>query len=132
MASTLTPNYATRQMTFNKVYNGVGSRGMLGTATGKLRLPTDSIGNFTLTLTNLVVGSSIRIETEAGALIEYRVADATTEVFTAPAYSVGNAANNLRIKVRKASEAPFYIPYETLTTAFVGAQSIYVSQIPDE
>lgn len=102
-----------------------------GAPTGRLRLPTDPIGNFTLTLTNLVVGSAIRIETQAGALVEYRVADATSEVFSVPAYAPGNASNDLRIKVRKGTAAPFYQPYETLATASVGSASIYVSQIQD-
>lgn len=100
-------------------------------ALGVVRLPTDSIGNFALTLTNLVVGSAIQIETQAGALIEYRVAAGTSEVFTVPAYSSGNAGNDLRIKVRKGSASPFYKPFETLATAIVGAQSIYIAQIPD-
>ena len=51
------------------------------------RLPTESIGTFALTLTGLVVGSSIRVETQAGALIEFRTATASTEVF-----SVGDSA----------------------------------------
>ena len=98
---------------------------------GVKRLPTDSIGTFVLTLTNLVVGSAIRIETQAGALIEFRTAAASSEVFNVPAYSPGSASNDLRIKVRKGTSAPFYRPYETLATAAVGSQSIFVSQIPD-
>lgn len=101
-------------------------------AVGRMRLPTESIGTFTLTLTGLAVGSAIRVETQAGALIEFRVADASTEVFNVPAYGAGNAANDLRIKVRKGTAAPFYVPYQTQATAFVGSQSIFVSQQPDE
>ena len=96
------------------------------------RLPTDSIGSFTLTLNNLVAGSAIRLETAAGALVEFRVAAGTTEVFNVPAFAPGSSSNDLRVKVRKASSAPFYIPFETQTTALVGAASIFVSQIPDE
>lgn len=109
----------------------IGVMPVLWGSLGRMRLTTESIGNFTLTLTNLVVGSAIRVETQAGALIEYRVADATSEVFTVPAYAPGNAANDLRIKVRKGTAAPFYQPYETLATASVGSASIYVSQIQD-
>lgn len=98
---------------------------------GVKRLPTDSIGTFVLTLTNLVVGSAIRVETQAGALVEFRVAAASSEAFNVPAYSPGSASNDLRIKVRKGTSAPFYRPYETLATAAVGSQSIFVSQIPD-
>lgn len=114
---------------FSLAAAGIGPNA--GAPTGRLRLPTDPIGTFTLTLTNLVVGSAIRIETQAGTLIEYRVADATSEVFTVPAYAPGNASNDLRIKVRKGTAAPFYQPYETLATASVGSASIYVSQIQD-
>ena len=95
------------------------------------RLPTDSIGTFVLTLTNLVVGSAIRVETQAGALIEFRTAAATSEAFNVPVFSPGSPANDLRIKVRKGSSAPFYIPFETLATGLVGAQSIFVNQVLD-
>jgi hypothetical protein len=98
---------------------------------GVKRLPTDSIGTFVLTLTNLIVGSAIRVETQAGTLIEYRVAASSTEAFSVPAFTAGSASNDLRIKVRKGTSAPFYRPYETLATAVVGSQSIFVSQIPD-
>lgn len=103
-----------------------------GSALGNARLPTDSIGSFTLTLTNLVVGSVIRIEiASTGAEVETRTADTTSEVFVIPAYSGGSAFNDLRIKVRKGSGTPFYRPFETLATALIGAQSIYIAQIPD-
>lgn len=95
--------------------------------------PTDPIGTLTLTLTNIVIGSRIRIETQStGALVEDRVADTTTEVFTVPVYASGSAGNDLRIKVRKATTGTAYIPWETLATAAPGAQSIYVAQISDE
>lgn len=87
----------------------------------------------TLTLTNLVIGSAIRIEIQStGALVEFRTATLTTEVFTVPVYSSGSASNDLRIKVRKASSGTAYIPYQTLVTAVIGSQPIYVSQIQDE
>lgn len=98
---------------------------------GVKRLPTDSIGTFVLTLTNLVVGSAIRVETQSGALIEFRTAAATSEVFNVPVFSPGSPANDLRIKVRKGSSAPFYIPFETLATGQAGAQSIFVNQVLD-
>lgn len=112
--------------------DAIGVRPFAAESIGRMRLPTESIGNLALTLTNLVVGSAIRVETQAGTLIEFRTADDTSETFTVPAYAVGNAANDLRIKVRKGTSAPFYIPFETLTTAFVGSASIYVSQILDQ
>ena len=95
-------------------------------------IDTEPLGLFSLTLTGLVAGSAIRVETQAGAAIEFRTATSSTEVFSVPAFGPGNAANNLRIKVRKGSAAPYYQPYETQATAFVGSQSIFVSQIPDE
>ena len=97
------------------------------------RYATDSIGNMTMTLTNLVVGSAIRIEIQStGALVEFRTATLATEVFTVPVYSGGSASNDVRIKVRKASTGTAYIPYQTLVTAVIGTQSIYVSQVQDE
>lgn len=97
------------------------------------RLSTDSVGNFVLTLTNVVVGSAIRIELQGdGSLVGSSTAAGSTVVMTVPAYAAGSAGNDLRVKVRKGTGAPFYQPYETLVTGFVGAQSVYVSQIPDE
>lgn len=102
-------------------------------AVGRMRLPSESIGNFTLVLTNLVAGSAIRIEVAgSGALIEYRVAGSGVESFVIPAYAAGNPSNELRIKVRKGSEAPFYRPFTTQATAFVGSASVFVAQEPDE
>lgn len=95
-------------------------------------LPTDAIGTFNLTMSNLVVGSSIQIEDQGGTTTMHNsISSGTTKVVSLPAYAPGSSLNNLRIKVRKGSSTPFYRPYETLATAFVGSQSIYVSQIPD-
>ena len=95
-------------------------------------LPTDPIGSFSLTLTNLVIGSVIQVESTTGQVLLNRAADASTEVLGLQAYSAGSSLNSLRIKVRKGSASPYYQPWETLATAVVGSQSIYVSQIPDE
>jgi hypothetical protein len=95
-------------------------------------LSTDSLGNMTLTLTNVVIGSRIRIEEQAsGALIEDRAATGTTEVFTVPVYSGGNPSNDLRIKVRKGTSGPKYQPFETLAVAAIGTQSVYIAQVAD-
>lgn len=97
------------------------------------RLTTDPIGTFTLTLTNVVVGSSTQVETQDGVTVYFnRTAISATEVFVLSAYSLGSPGNNLRIKVRKGTASPFYRPWETLATAVVGNASIYVAQIPDE
>lgn len=104
-----------------------------GFAFGVCRLPTDPIGTFLLTLTNVVIGSRIHIETQGdGTTLHDSVADATDETITLSAYASGNPYNALRIKVRKGTGSPTYKPFETLATAIVGAQSIYVGQIPDE
>lgn len=103
-----------------------------GLVVGNSRLPTDPIGTFALTLANVVVGSFIRVEeVSGGALVEQRTAASATEVFSVSAYAGGNPKNDLRIKVRKASAAPLYKPYETQATALVGSQSIFITQQPD-
>lgn len=99
---------------------------------GVARFSTDPIGNFALTLTNVVTGSAIQIESQDGSTTLHNgTASGSTVGIALQAYAAGSPLNNLRIKVRKGSAAPYYQPYETLTTAVVGAQSIYVSQIPD-
>ncbi len=85
----------------------------------------------TLTLTNVVVGSRVLIESQDGTTAHYSVVASTTTV-TAAVTVYGDARDQWRIKVRKASESPFYIPWETLTNVTAGESSIYVSQIPDD
>lgn len=93
----------------------------------------DPIGNFLLTLTNVVTGSAIQIESQDGTTtLHNSTASGSTVVINLSAYAGGSNLNNLRIKVRKGSAAPFYQPYTTFTTAIVGAQSIYVNQLPDQ
>ena len=102
-------------------------------SSGVFAFPTDPIGNFALTLTNVVTGSAIQIESQDGSTtLHNSTAAGSTVNITLQAYAAGSPLNDLRIKVRKGSAAPYYRPYETLTTAIVGAQSIYVSQIPDD
>ena len=94
---------------------------------------TDPIGVFNLTLTNVVVGSRIHIETQSGGTeLHDSVADATSETISLSAYASGSPYNDLRIKVRKGTGSPTYKPFETLATAIVGSQSIYIGQIADE
>ena len=98
-----------------------------------LTLPTDPIGTFSLTLTNIVVGSRIHIEAQGdGTALHDSVADTANETINLSTYAAGSPYNALRIKVRKGTGSPTYKPFETLATAIVGAQSIYVGQIPDE
>lgn len=84
----------------------------------------------TLTLTNVVVGSRVHIRDQADTVTHYdQVAAASTVVIPITVY--GDSRDNWRIKVRKASAAPYYQPWETIMTATAGSSSIYVSQIPD-
>lgn len=102
-------------------------------AVGYARLPTDPIGSFTLTLTNVVVGSAVQVEVfSTGAVLSNSTAAATDVTLVLPAYAAGSPLNDLRIKVRKGSSAPFYRPFETLAVAEVGDASIYVAQIEDD
>ena len=103
-----------------------------GVAVGRIRLPNDPVGSFGLTLTNVVVGSAYRLEVQStGALVVQGTAGASTLVLAVDVFGPGSPLNDLRIKVRKGTAAPYYKDYETLATAVVGAQSIYVAQIPD-
>lgn len=81
---------------------------------------------FTLTIDNVVVGSSIQLEESDGTLIEFRTADSTSEVF-----AVSASLGVITVKIRKGSSGTKYQPYETQTTAFDGSASIYVSQVAD-
>ena len=97
------------------------------------RLATDPIGTFTLTLTNVVVGSRVNIAPVTGGSVLYDgVAASSSVVVPLSVYAPGNPSNDLLIKVRSASGSPTYIPYETQADAVVGEQSIFVSQILDE
>ena len=95
-------------------------------------LPTEPLGSFILTLTNVIIGSSLWIESTSGVPLYSDVAASNSPTISLSAYANGNPLNSLRIKVRKGSTSPYYQPWQTLTTAIVGSQSIYVSQISDE
>lgn len=104
-----------------------------GLSLGVSRWPTDPIGTFALELTNVVIGSRIHIEAQGdGTALHDSVADTANETINLSTYAAGSPYNALRIKVRKGTGSPTYKPFETLATAIVGAQSIYVGQIPDE
>lgn len=104
-----------------------------GVVVSRGRLATDAIGNFTLTLSNVVVGSAIQVEARDTAEVLYNgTAAATTVVLNLSKYQAGDAKNDLRIKVRKGTATPFCQPYETQVAAIVGSSSIYVNQLADE
>lgn len=97
------------------------------------KLASDSIGQFSLTLLNVVVGSVVSIQrTSDSSEIYNTTASVSTVVCNLPAYTIGNASNSIAIKVRKGSSAPYYKPYVTYDTSYVGSKSIYVSQINDD
>jgi len=112
-----------------------GSRGAFSSAGLVLfqrqSLPTDPIGTFALTLTGLIPGSAVQVES-GSTVFHFSIAASDTLLINLQAYAAGSPLNALTIKVRKGSEAPYYQPYRTQTTAIVGAQSIFVSQIEDQ
>lgn len=85
----------------------------------------------TLTLRNVAIGSRILIESQDGGTVHYNALASSSEVVATIAV-YGDARDQWVIKVRKASESPFYLPWSTLTTVTAGESSIYVSQIPEE
>ena len=108
------------------------NQGFLNTTLSVQRLPTETIGVFTLTLTNVVVGSRVHVEKQSDGTSFYdAIAVTSTVAISLSAYSAGSAYNDLRIKVRKGSTTPKYLPFETFATAVVGSVSVYVAQVPD-
>lgn len=95
------------------------------------RLPTDSIGTMTLNFDNVIDNSAIQVETQDGTVVHNGVSPTNTYSISIDVYSSGSPLNNLVVKIRKGSSAPYYRPWDTLVTATLGSQSIYVSQIPD-
>lgn len=116
-------------------YPPINMRGAYFTLAGEMvsrqNLPDDPQGFFNLTLTNLIVGSSIHIESLTGVSIVNRTAISSTEIFNLSVYAPGSPLNNLKIKIRKGSSPPYYQSWETLVTSVVGSNSIYVAQILD-
>ena len=105
-----------------------------GASFGLFRFSTDAIGVFTLRFRNLVEGSRVRAEVvSTGETLDEFVASAdVTQDRTLSLYASGNPRNDLRIKVRKASESPAYRPFESQATAQLGVVTVYVFQEPDE
>ncbi len=110
----------------------IGPMVSMGSIFGNARLPSDPVGTFVLTLTNVVSGSRVHVETAvAGTTLHDSVPVVFPVVISLSAYSIGSANNDLRIKVRQGTTAPKYLPFETLATALVGSASIFVSQVLD-
>jgi hypothetical protein len=84
---------------------------------------------FTLTLTNVVVGSAISVEAySTGEQLFFGIATSTTQVINLVVYQSGDPKNDLRIKVRQGTTAPYYKPYETRQQVTVGSASLYIEQ----
>ena len=96
-------------------------------------LPTDPAGTFTLRLQNIIPGSRYRIETlSAGVMLSEGVASTNTVNLTLQLYAAGSPYNDLRIKVRNASNTPAYRPFESQAVAQQGTVIIFVFQDLDE
>ena len=131
--TTLELHAALQDLADNATPSGDDLVSILGNNPSELAGKRNASRPMALTLTNLVVGSRIHIETQGdGTALHDSVADATSETISLSAYASGSAYNALRIKVRKGTGFPTYKPFETLATAVVGAKSIYVGQIADE
>lgn len=103
---------------------------------GRQRLAGDPLGTCTLELRACVAGSRYRVEVaSSGALVvEGTVPGASglaDVALTVPYYAAGNANNSLRIKVRKATAAPKYKPYETQAVVAAAGAVVYVAQEAD-
>lgn len=94
--------------------------------------PAAIVGDMVLTLTNVVIGSAYRVEVQStGALVASGTAGASSFALTIPVGVTGDPANTLLVRIRKGTAAPYYKDYETIVTAVVGSQSVYIAQIPD-
>lgn len=83
----------------------------------------------TLTLTNVVTGSAYRIEDTADdSLIEAGTAASSTVVVT---MSYPGSPLTLRIKVRKGTAAPKYLPFDTQAVVGAAGASVFISQSVD-
>jgi len=97
-------------------------------------LPTEPVGTTSLRFRNLVEGSRVRVETVSTQeyRLEFIASAESVQIHTVPLFSLGSPLNELRVKVRKASEAPAYKPFETQVTAQAGSVTVYIFQEPDE
>ena len=117
---------------------GAGVRGAINggwfTPYSRQRLVNDPTGTFTLTLTNVVIGSlwEVEIVSLPGAWVKSGIAASAAVVITLNSYTSGHAYNSLRVKVRNSTTAPYYQALETQVTAVNGAASIFINQIRDD
>lgn len=133
MPTTLIPEYFhVAQVSTGNIVPSLMPGGVV--SVGRFRSPADPVGVFTLQFRGIVEGSRVRVETAAeGITLDEFVSTASEiENRTLPLYASGNPRNDLRIKVRKASESPAYRPFESQATAQLGTVTVYVFQEPDE
>jgi hypothetical protein len=99
---------------------------------GRMRLASEPIGAADATLLNVVVGSIWRIEdATTGATIATGTASASTVITSVSVFSGGG--DTLKLKVRKATSAPYYQPFDTQLIVFAGVpQSVFVNQVRDD
>lgn len=114
------------------------ARGRMALAIGMVfetqLLDTDAVGILKLTLTNVVPGSIYDVEVFSTGTpsIPPGTVDGTSITLMIPVFPAGSVKNTLRVKIRKSTASPYYIPYETQVIAVDGSQSIYINQLSDE
>jgi hypothetical protein len=92
--------------------------------------PVDQVMT-TITLTNVVIGSSYYIYNSTKAiLLTSGVASATTVTYSISSTSAADG-DTILIRVRKSSGSPKYIPYESNALVADNIVNVYVSQIAD-
>lgn len=89
--------------------------------------PLDTVTT-SVVLTNVVIGSRYRVENLATGALLYEGTAADT---TVTLVYVWNANLNVKVRVRKSTTAPKYLPFETIGTITSGGLEVYVSQILD-
>lgn len=97
-------------------------------AIGRMRLPTETIGNAVVAFVGVQAGSEIRVYLPSGAEAAGVETSSADHVLTWPAYSAGNANNNVRVVIVH----PAYRIKEFSYTCQVGSQTLPVQQEPDK
>jgi hypothetical protein len=100
---------------------------------GANRLPTDPLFFADLTLRNIVAGSRYRItRSDTGAELATGVASGSGLVdVVVSGVSCFSNPQLVTVVVRKASEAPKYVPYEAQTEISKSGGLAFIAQIPD-
>lgn len=98
-------------------------------AVSKQLAPGEFAFQVPLTLTNVIVGSRVKITEQDGTVLFNQVAGSPSLSFQIPYYGT---PRNLLLSVRKATSAPFYQPYETQVSINNAGGSNFVSQLRDD